>query len=73
MLQEESADEADGRRQRNQTQETPIPPAVEDVAGHDQQHVLPTQTMLHHPVEGEDQGEEEEELKGGERHLFFNR
>ena len=62
----QAADVAGSSRQGYEQQETPVPPAVEDVAGQDDEGVLPSQVTAESPVQGEDDGQEEEEREGGE-------
>ena len=47
----------------------PIPPAIEDVARDEQQHILRLQISLHdEPIQSEDDRQEEQEFGGVEEH-----
>ena len=59
---------AASRRDGDEDQEAPVPPAVEDVARHYDQQVLPAQRPEHEPVETEYYRQEDQELKRIEQH-----
>ena len=62
-LDEQAADIAAGRGERYQSQEAPIPPAVEDVTRQDDQQILPAPLTKDEPVEQEHYREKYQELE----------
>ncbi len=73
VFEQESADEGCGGCQDDKSQKAPVPPAVEDVAGCDDEHVLPSQGLEHEPVEQEYYRQEEQEFYRVEKHGAFLR
>ena len=63
MLKQQTAGIAAQRGKRNQHEETPVPPAVEDVAGKYYQHVLPFARRTCKPIEEEYYWQENDELE----------
>ena len=62
-------EEVNYRREGNEPQEPPVPPAVKDVARDEQQHDLRLQITLHdEPIQSEDDRQEEQEFRGVEEH-----
>ena len=64
--------EVDGGRGGDQREEARVPPPVEEVAGHQQERVLRTESSLQQPVEHQHGGQEQpegraDELHGGQR------
>ncbi len=65
-LERETDQEVGGGAQRDQTEEAPVPPAVEQVAGGDQECVLGAHTAASEPVQHEDDRQEDGEGVRGE-------
>ena len=65
-LEREADQEVGCGAQRDQAEETPVPPAVEHVAGGDQERVLASHTAASEPVQGEDDRQEDREGVRGE-------
>ena len=69
MVDEQSAGVAAQRRECDQQQEPPVPPAVEEVADpYDEEVLRPQAAVEHKPVEQEDGREEQREFKRIEEH-----
>ena len=67
-LQENAAGEAAERGEKNEQQEAPVPPAVEHVACHDHEEVLPPQRFENVPVEQKNNGKENQKFERVEKH-----
>ena len=62
ILYQQSAGIGTGRGEGDKQQKAPVPPAVEYIAGHYHQQVLPPQLFMEQPVECEDCWQEDEEF-----------
>jgi hypothetical protein len=60
---------ANGRKD-NQEQESPVPPAIEDITGHYNQQVLPFALLEHKPVKHEHYRQKHQELKRIKVHIL---
>ena len=67
-LQENAAGEAAERGEKDEQQEAPVPPAVEHVACHDHEEVLPPQRFENVPVEQKNNGKENQKFERVEKH-----
>ena len=63
MLEQQTTDIAEERREGDEAEKTPVPPAVEHVAGHDQKQILQATGLEHKPIEQEHYRQEKHELK----------
>ena len=56
FLQQDTTEIAAKRGRRYEEKETPIPPAIEDITGHDNQQILPLVVLEDEPIEQKDDG-----------------
>ena len=68
-LNEQATQEAACRRDDDENQETPVPPAVKDITRHKDEQVLPTQPLEDKPVEQEHYRQEYHECERVKKHL----
>jgi hypothetical protein len=68
MLDEQSAEKAAERSDDDENEKTPIPPAIKDVARHEDEQILPPQLLEDKPLEQEHYRQENHECERVEKH-----
>ena len=63
-------EEVDEGGERNEPEESPVPPAIEDVGSDQQQEVLrPQMTVRHEPIQPEDNRQKDQKIRAVEEHM----